>query len=370
MAGEEVSPEQLSLSRRLRDPRTIVSLGVPVVLLVLLLRALPGFRLEELPGHILSADARLLALAFVVYYLGFPLRGYRWALLIRGTGHSLSVRDSTEIVFISWLVNCLVPAKLGDVYRAYLLRLNYLVSLSRTFGTVFIERIFDLFAIVLLGLGVGLWSFRTGLPREVQAVFAVGVAVMCLLAFGLLTMRNFGRRVVVALPMPHRLIELYDRFEEGVFSIGRGQIPRLAVVTALIWSTEAGRLFLVVTALGFTDVHLGPSGAFFVALSASLLTAVPFTPAGVGIVEAGIVGILTLAYGVDPTRAATIALVDRSISVLSIIVLGSITYFVSPKTKGRVRPGARDTQEIEMTEEERAQERATAARDLPPAGSG
>ena len=46
---------------------------------------------------------------------------------------SVSVRDSTEIIFISWLVNCLVPAKLGDVYRAYLLRLNFDVSLSRTF---------------------------------------------------------------------------------------------------------------------------------------------------------------------------------------------------------------------------------------------
>ena len=32
----------------------------------------------------------------------------------------IKLRDSTEIIFISWLVNCLVPAKLGDVYRAYL----------------------------------------------------------------------------------------------------------------------------------------------------------------------------------------------------------------------------------------------------------
>ncbi len=66
-AGEDVTPEQLSLARRLRDPKTIVSLAVPVILLVLLLRALPGFRLEELPGHILAADGRLLALAFLVY---------------------------------------------------------------------------------------------------------------------------------------------------------------------------------------------------------------------------------------------------------------------------------------------------------------
>ena len=67
---------------------------------------------------------------------------------------------------------------------------------------------------------------------------------------------------------------------------------------------------------------------------ASLLTAVPFTPAGLGIVEAGVVGLLTVVYQADPNEAAAIALVDRAISVLSVIVLGFIAYLLSPKTKG------------------------------------
>jgi uncharacterized protein (TIRG00374 family) len=312
-----------------------VSLVLPLVLLVLFSRSLPGFKLNEVPGLILQANGLLLVAAFSVFYLGFPLRGFRWALLIRGTGFRLGVRDATEIIFISWLVNCLVPAKLGDLYRAYLLKINSTVSLSRTFGTVFIERILDLFAIVTLGLASGYWSFRGRLPDEVQVVFAVGVGVVVLLAAGLLTMRNFGRRVIVALPLPHRVLEFYDRFEEGVFSaVGLRALPRLVVITALIWATEAMRLLLVVEALGFPDVHLGISGAFFVALTGSLLTAVPLTPAGIGVVETGVVAVLTLVYGIGQTEALAITLVDRVISVLSIIVLGSIAYWVSPKRRG------------------------------------
>ena len=102
----------------------------------------------------------------------------------------------------------------------------------------------------------------------------------------------------------------------------------------LIWTTEALRLLFVVDALGF-DISLGISGAFFVALVASLLTAVPFTPAGLGIVEVGIVGLLTVVYEADPTEAAAIALVDRAISVLTVIILGFFAYLLSPKTKGR-----------------------------------
>jgi len=218
-------------------------------------------------------------------------------------------------------VNCLVPAKLGDLYRAYLLKINTPVSLSRTFGTVFIERVLDLFAIVVLGLGAGYWSFRSGLPPEVQILFAIGVIVVVILAVALLTMRNFGRRVLTRLPLPHRVLELYDRFEEGVFGALRlRQLPTLVVVTGLIWATEAMRLFLVVEAMGFSDVHIGISGAFFVALTASLLTAVPLTPAGIGFVEGAVVGLLTFVYGIGQTEALAIVLVDRAISVLSVIL--------------------------------------------------
>ena len=346
-AGDDVTADQLSLGRRLRQPRTIISLVLPIVLLILFARALPGFKLDALPGLILTANPLLLLAAFSVFYLGFPLRGLRWATLVRGTGFQLGTRDATEIIFISWLVNCLVPAKLGDLYRAWLLKINSTVSLSRTFGTVFIERILDLFAIVVLGLASGYWSFRGRLPDDVQVVFAIGVGVVILLAGGLLTMRNFGRRVIVALPLPHRILEFYDRFEEGVFgAVGARALPRLVVLTGLIWSTEAIRLFLVVEGLGFPDVHLGISGAFFVALTGSLLTAVPLTPAGIGVVETGVVFVLTQVYGVPPTEALAITLVDRAISVLSIIGLGSIAYFFSPKRRGLGMVGAGSTQGV------------------------
>ncbi len=336
-AGSEAepAPDQISLGERLRQPRTILSIALPLVLLVLVFRVALNVDFAQLLASIGRANKPLLLVAFVVFYAGFPLRGLRWALLLRGTGFRIRTRDATEILFLSWLVNCLVPAKLGDVYRAYLLKINSTVSLSRTFGTVFIERILDLFAIAILGLAAGFWSFRTGFPPELQFVAALGVAVVVVLAVLLLTLRNFGRRILTRLPLPQRFAELYDRFEEGVFgAVGARSLPGLAVLTALVWTTEGMRLWLVVQALALPDVSLGISGAFFVAFIGSLLTAVPLSPAGLGIVELGVVGVLVAAYGVPLTEATTIALVDRVISVFSIIAIGSIAYVLSPKRRG------------------------------------
>jgi len=184
----------LSLAHRLRQPRTIISLVLPIVLLVLFVRSLPGFKLEELPDKILGANPWLLIAAFVVFYLGFPLRGLRWAILVRQSGYNLGLRDSTEIIFLSWLVNCLVPAKLGDVYRAYLLKINSPVSLSRTFGTVFIERVLDLFTIVVLGLAAGFVSFMLGRAVVLGAARGRAVAWMRPRASSLQALRAFAER--------------------------------------------------------------------------------------------------------------------------------------------------------------------------------
>jgi uncharacterized protein (TIRG00374 family) len=337
IAVEVPPPEQMSLLRRLRQPRTILSIAVPLAIIVV--AVIVNWReMQEVPVEISRANPWLVLLAFLVYYLGFPLRGWRWTKLLRGAGYKVKVKDGTEILFLSWLVNCVVPAKLGDLYRAYLLKLNSPVSATKTLGTVFMERILDLIAIAALGILAGYWRFRSSLsdlPQSLQVIFAFGVVVIVVLIVALVVMRNFGRRVIGALPLPHRVVDLYDRFEEGVFSsVGLRGLPLLGVLTTLIWLTEALRLYFVYRALGFSEVDMGLSGAMFVALIGSLLTAVPFTPAGLGLVELGMVGVLTTIFKATRPHAAAIIVVDRAISVFSIVLLGSIAYMISSKPRG------------------------------------
>jgi glycosyltransferase 2 family protein len=336
-AVEVPPPDQMSLLRRMRQPRTILSIAVPLAIIVIAL-FLNRKSLEEVPGYISHANPLFLLAAFAIYYAGFPLRGLRWVTLLKGAGYRVSTKDGTEILFLSWLVNCIVPAKLGDVYRAYLLKLNSPVSATRALGTVFIERILDLFVIAILGLSAGFFRFRGSigdLPTAVQGIFVLGVAMVILLAVGLVVLRNFGRRLIRALPVPQRGVDLYERFEEGVFnSVGLKGLPLLGLLTVLIWCTEAARLYFVIQALGFDKLGLGLSGIMFVALIGSLLTAVPLTPAGLGAVEGGVIGVLTTVFGVAVGHATAILLIDRSISVFTIVILGSIAYVFSSKPRG------------------------------------
>lgn len=326
---DEAIPErEVSLARRLLNARTIGSIVFGLVLVFLLFRVILKVdfgRTFELMG---TANLGMLLAGLFAYYLTFPLRSLRWTLILRRVGTTVPYRAATEILFLSWFVNCVVPAKLGDLYRAYLLRGNYGASVSRTVGTIFIERVTDIIVIFALALAAGFWSFRGRNNPRVDALFLAGFIFAVVLVLLVVALRYQGRQL--ARILPERVAEFYERFHEG--STG-ALTPRVLLpvgaITVMVWLLEGARVYFVIHALALPDMDLGISSSIFVALAASLLTAIPLTPAGIGFVQAGIVGALTL-YGVPKEAGTAVALTDFVLSTLSVIVIGGGLYAVSP----------------------------------------
>ena len=342
-ASEPIPEREVSLARRFLNVRTIGSIIFGVALLVLLFVFVLGVDWGRTWSQIVHANLWLLVVALAMYYLTFPLRGFRWAFILRRTGTPIRFVPATEILFLSWFVNCLVPARLGDLYRAYLLKGTYGASASRTVGTIFIERIADIIVIFGLALAAGYWSFRGRQRPEVDALFIAGFLVALALIVFVLALRFAGGHLTRFLPA--RGADLYERFHEGsTGALTPSSVPVIVLVTGAIWLLEGARVYFVIHALNLPDAHLGISASVFVALAAALLTAIPLTPAGVGFVEAGIVGAL-LIYGVPHEAAVAVALTDRAISIMSVLVLGGILYAFSGMVRrahgaGRIARGS------------------------------
>lgn len=327
-AGEAIPDSEVSLTRRFLNVRTIGSLVFAVVLLFLLFRVVLGIDFGATITLIRGADPTLLLAALVVYYLTFPLRGGRWWYILRKVGTHIRFWVATEILFLSWFVNCLVPAKLGDLYRAYLLKGNFGGSASRTVGTIFIERIADIVIILGLALAAGFWSFRGRQRPEIDFIFVAAFLLVVLLLALLLVLRYAGQHLERFLP--GRVEGFYTRFREGsTAALTPRSVSVIGTTTVLIWLAEGLRVFFVIKALDLPDVQLGISAAVFVALVAALLTAIPLTPAGIGFVEAGMVAALSL-YGVPADAAVAVALTDRAISIVSVVIVGGVDYVRSP----------------------------------------
>jgi len=354
-ALERVAPEQVNIGRRLSDWRTLASFGVALAVLLFAVKK-AGIDWGAARLTLTHANLWLFALAFVVYYLSFPLRGYRWRRLLRNANSGamrekidrIAIWDLTEIVYLSYFANAVVPAKLGDVYRAYLARRWTGVSMSRTVGNILAERILDLMALFPLLLAAAALTFRGALFSAHGSTIRLALVVGLLLAMAaggfLVAIWWAGERVVRLLP--RRAHGAYLHFRDGaVRSFGR-DAPMLVGQTIIIWLLEGARFACILAALGLLSINgpgIGLPAALFLALGSSVLTTLPLTPAGLGLVEPFIFTVLAV-LGVHGgiTTGAAVAVLERIVSYLSIAVFGFILYIISDKTRPTATPAARE----------------------------
>ena len=316
--------DDLAVRRQLFGVRELVSTIIPLVLIALFARNVDWSSAAATIGR---SNFFLVVCALAVYYATFPLRAARWARLLREGGADLGWRDLVRILFLGWFVNSLVPAKLGDLYRSYLVKRRFGISLSRTVGVVVAERLLDL--IVVFGLLVvgGYVAFgRTILP-DLWIVYVTAAVLGLLIALGLVGIYAVGPKITRFFPNEVRRIGRL--FREGVLHSFRA-LPFAGPLTLVIWGAEAMRLMFVLWAPG---LELPASGIVFVAVATSLLTTVPLTPAGFGFVEIAMVYVLTDGFGLSQSSAVAVAVLDRAVSVFSVIVVGAVVYARSDRSE-------------------------------------
>ena len=316
--------DDVAVRRTLLGRRELISTLIPIALIALAARNVDWGEAARALG---ATNAFFVLLALVVNYATFPLRSWRWAILMRQGGVQLTWRDLLKILFIGWFVNSIVPAKLGDLYRSYLVKRRFGVSMSRTVGVVVAERLLDLMVVFALLIVGGYVAFgRTFLP-DLAIVYVTGAALAALLVSGSLALYFVAPKLARFFPAEVRRIGRL--FREGVLHSFKA-LPSAGTLTLAIWSLEAARLFLVLISLGL-GAAVPASGVVFVAVAVALLTTVPLTPAGFGFVEIAMVYVLTEGFGLAQHDAIAVAVVDRAVSVLSVIIIGGIVYWSSRK---------------------------------------
>lgn len=332
----ERNGDGLRLGARLRSPRTWISFGIALAIVIFVFRGL-DIDLAATWAYMRTANPWLMVAGLLVFYLTFPLRALRWRMLLRNAGVPLDEGRGSwatlpalmEYLYLSWFANCIVPAKLGDAYRGYLLKRNGGVSFSATFGTIFAERLLDMIGLFALLVLAGGAAFGNHLPDGTEIVFVFGALLVIAVLGGLAGMRWLSpliRRFV-----PTALQDRYGSFEQAALSSFQWRIlPRLIVATTLIWLLEGMRLYLVMLALGNPQLALGAPAIVFIALASSLLTALPITPAGLGVVEGTVTLVLTF-FAVPASLGSAVTLLDRLINFWSIIVFGFVLYLISKR---------------------------------------
>ena len=284
-----------------------------------------GFPLDlgQAWGLVVSADPVLLVAALLVHYACYFLRGARWRVLMGGSPVPVpGFLYCGQLVLLGWFVNSVGWIRLGDPFRAHLCRKEWGASFPWVMGTIVAERLLDGLLVSLFLLSAGLLLLLSG-PWDV-GVGALGVSLVILLGLGLVLLLVPLLRWALQRFLPSRdfsdfLLSAHLRFRSGIAG-GSRHFPLTVLLGVLAWSAEVARLYLVCQALG---LEVGLFAAAVLSLGGSLLSLFP-TPGGIGAVEAGVAGLAVRIAPVGLPGAAAMVLLDRAITMLSVVLTGLV----------------------------------------------
>lgn len=273
-------------------------------------------------------DGKFLLLGAVIHYSGFAMRGWRWKKLLAGMGHRVSFRYAFSLLVSGWFASALLPARLGDVLRATMLRRDHQTPLAEGFGSIATERGLDIVLILAFALISAFWALAGNAPAWVwQTVGGGSVAV-----FGVMA-------VLIAVPqlegffaglLPWTLYRKAVTFGFDLLaSIRRlGENPRLLLAvfaqTGYIWLCD---IFLMYFALLSAGVIAPVSVAAFSSMAVDLAASVPIIPGALGQVEGTALAVFSL-FHILPEQSGLVILLNRFVSYWTFILFsGAVAYF-------------------------------------------
>lgn len=296
--------------------------------MLLLFRKIDFFQLWT---ALLTVDYRFITLAVVATFASYLLRAVRWHYLLIPEKR-IPLSSLYPATIIGYMANNLLPARLGEFVRAYVLAQKEGLQTPTVFASLVIDRLFDGFTVMLILLFT---LFTLKLPQgmsEAETVLKTGGIVTFALYTGIIiflillklqTMRTLHWTGVLLKPMPQkfsdRIILLLGSFIGGIrISSKGGHISALLISSLLIWVCCIIPVYSVL--LGF-NIILPVTASMFILVLLVFAVMVPASPGYIGTYHYACFKGLS-AFGIPESTAVTVALVIHAVGFFPVIIAG------------------------------------------------
>lgn len=265
----------------------------------------------------------LVALSLANYLLRF----WRWQVYLKELGYPLPAKLSFGLYFLTYVM-VITPGKIGEVFKAGILKDRFAVPLSIGLPIVLAERIYDFLGVLILAaLGTFFWpgSF-TGMAGGLVVAGSIPVFLF------LFQNKSIRARLLTKMSSAKLLVKYKVGIDESMDAFSKLLGVRSAVfslvLTCIAWFLEC--LELWVACLGFGKI-ITITESIFVYAAGTLVGSLMFLPGGLGGTEGTIIYLLkSLEY--SGATAAAVALVVRLTTLWLAVVVGLVAYLVFKKS--------------------------------------
>ncbi len=314
-----------------KNKKTIIGFVVSALFLVLIFY---NVDLKELVYTFKQFDTKSVVTIVSIYAISMLIRAFRWANLLE-----CNKKYNFFKLIYTWvignLMNAFLPARAGDILRAYEIGANSQESKMKIFGSVMLERILDGVSIcTILYLCVLMYANLPWLKN--MATFSMLIFGGCLLGFYLIVKLNKVDDVCSIInntshKVSNKIVNIIEKigkqfklFINGFEVLKSNYYSFMAIfLSFIIWLLECAMTYYVILAFG---INCPISASLFVICFVALGTMIPSSSIFVGPYQYAFILALGL-YHIDKSEALAIALVHQSI-LMGALLLFSLILFI------------------------------------------
>ena len=332
--------------------KEIIKYLVVLILAVLLfLWVLQGVDRDELMQALRDASVAGLLLAGFLNVSHNIFRVLRWKALLRPVKARIPFLPMFSAVILGYMTTWIIPGRLGELVRPALLTAREKVPLGPCLGSVLADRLMDMVAIVIL-FAVGMFSVTLTGAAAAQAASLKVVAVVLMAAvaglIGLLVLVSVKQVMVERFlerrgKLVRRVGRTFISVAGGTEAFRSGRLVALILFHSLMcWLVINLSTWVGLRAAG-VDVSIW--GVFVLQPVLALGFATPL-PAGVGAFHVATQRGLILFFKVAGPLAAVAGILLHLVSVVPVIVLGTVLFWTQKYSMADIRSGIREVKSL------------------------
>lgn len=303
-----------------RNRRLSVFIGI-VISLIAVVGILYFVDLNEVWQNLRKLSWEIIAVAIFVYGLGMVVRALRWFLII-AIRQKVSFYTVFKGLVYGYMLNQLLPAKIGEVARAEYLTRKSTPGRSFLLGTIAAERVFDM-VVILLFLGISI-VFSETIMSKIQAQWISVVVIVFGLTALIFLLHNVHLLKKITRYLPGKARGFTDRVLNNLalsFNVFKsiGSIFKILLLTLLIWLLTCLVFFLIIQDL---DIEVPFYAYFFIVSAGTFGMIIPSTSANVGVYHAVAMAALML-FMVPKAQALSFAILAHAFDFFPAIIMGT-----------------------------------------------
>lgn len=310
------------------DYKFWLGIGVSIFFMGLLFRKID---FQQLTAALQTMDSRFLIPAVLFTFVSYFLRAVRWKYLLIPE-KNIPLRSLYPATIIGYMANNLLPARLGEFVRAYVLAQREGLQTPAVFASLVIDRLFDGFTVILMLL---ITMFALRLPQgmaDAETALKVGGMMTFLLYCTVIvflfllkrqTMKTLSFVKLLLKPFParlsERLIPLLGSFIAGIRMSARGgHIAAVLLSSVLIWTFAVLPVDMILQAFG---IHLPITASMFIMVLLVFAVMVPASPGFIGTYHYACFKGLSV-FGIAESTSISIALIIHGSAFFPVIIAG------------------------------------------------